>query len=167
MPPSATWRIERITVTIKDFIHGFTVVGIFVTAVMIAICFSIYTDSVLGFWLVLLMETVIIAGVDEYAVVFKTPLTVNEKTPEESNPPSMVHVPTQSIDREKEKLEADNFLLWQSIKNIREMNKEIATEAIAIMDDNGRKNEEGNSTMLWDEDWNNLRQLLLDILGDE
>ena len=41
------------------------------------------------------------------------------------------------------------------------MNKIIT--AIAIMDEKGRGNAEGNSIMLWEKDWNALRKLLLEI----
>jgi len=40
--------------------------------------------------------------------------------------------------------------------------KTTKAAALDIMDSNGRHNPEGNSTMLWDQDWERLRAILLE-----
>jgi len=38
--------------------------------------------------------------------------------------------------------------------------RDLLVDAIVIMDESGRKNPEGNSTMLWERQWNDLRMNL-------
>ena len=44
--------------------------------------------------------------------------------------------------------------------------QEYIVNALSIMDEKGRKNQEGNSTMLWNKDWDKLRFMLFALLAE-
>jgi hypothetical protein len=63
-------------------------------------------------------------------------------------------------------LQGDEYgaeVLNKAVETIGELRDErdALVDAIAIMDEKGRRNPEGNSYMLWEKDWNNLRAILL------
>lgn len=57
----------------------------------------------------------------------------------------------------------DDIYLWEDLVNTI---RDKLIQAIAVMDEKGRANEEDNSYMLWKKDWYLVRELLLDALKE-